>query len=1027
MLPADTCPVPAKVISKVTYCICCPVQVLVSKDLMLSVMASWLKVDASELGTEQVAHYTSFFDDQQRRTWPWPFMRRRSEGVPIAPTDVPEGLAFFGVNDAGNGHVRQSMDIKDMPSPRMGVLENGTHPTPEAHTDVSSPRDNDAEPMPSFCNADFVVGKPIDLQRQPSQQQQQQQQHATGPEQSWQSAANDKHVSSYHAPYPGQQASAALPVLGLSGSYEGVMQPGETAAPNSGGLLSASEPCSGAGPTHVDSNGTTAEFWSSGRAAPAPNPTNNSALNSRPASNTAVHEANPPVATAQTGQAFTDHTTGETVFGASTAAAALAAAYAGVGSGGFGVDAPVFDVAVGGPSGHNMSVFPVMESSVLEPLPAAMGTSPDETGFGSNIQIDSASDLTQGVNSVSRQQGVLGGIDGAAGVPGGVYPLQMQTIHEQQSVDSTASEDVQQALLQPPPPQQPQPPPQQQIQQLPQPLREPILHSRHGGFMAVGHPDFMWDAGWHDLYAVPWEDPAMQPFMLGYPPAGTGRNRRASQLTAVTEQQESVTSRATADDTHAAESGRRMSYMSDNGLPIAGPGSVCSDLGPLPTGSRRPSYMSEGVKSDGNRRYSYMSQADSVAYSSRRPSYMSDSQTPGPGNRRLSYMTDAPASRRPSYMYDMAPEGRRMSYMSDMLPPGARRPSYMTDSRRPSYMSDMPFPGGGRRPSYMSEALPGGGRRPSMLMSTEPYPAAFRRPSYMYVPPPDGRRPSTMSDAQYDQLLNSCCGTNSRRTSALSEPHYGLPPHPNRRTSALSDSGAVPWAAGATSAHQIGPYLDPYGAAAFQYGGGQHGELPVYMTQGRRRAHGANGPRRNTTPDGMKSKHNRHSDISTAAPLSQGGSNLTSGQNSRRVSNSSTGTVTGAGSGGLHGNSRLRLVSKRRRQMSYCFDLETSNPGTPADLQVPVPPSSLNGSAGGSLPDTLASASRQRNMPTVNPVPDASTMQSLRVAAPDKRVVEDQVSAGFSGPDTEHTCAAVIMHRWLWARELLVHDLGEFR
>ena len=237
-----------------------------------------------------------------------------------------------------------------------------------------------------------------------------------------------------------------------------------------------------------------------------------------------------------------------------------------------------------------------------------------------------------------------------------------------------------------------------------------------------------------------------------------------------------------------------------------------------------------------------------------------------------------------------------------------------------------------------------------------------------------------------------------------------------------------------------------------------------------------------------------------------------------------------AASGGLHSSSRLRLVNKRRRQMSYCFDMETSGPGTPADGQGPlrglnlgatallpvasqgssshraslssagasscaaipsvvaeeegseargasweplasqlpavrsVPQiassvdSSRLGQPGGlgataSLPGALeamgtpadsaagvgASAVArapqrlvQRSMPVVQPRPEPQTLQSLRVQNPavsskSPSVHGTEASIGFEGPSMHQTCSAVMSGTWLWARQLLVHDLGTFK
>jgi hypothetical protein len=232
--------------------------------------------------------------------------------------------------------------------------------------------------------------------------------------------------------------------------------------------------------------------------------------------------------------------------------------------------------------------------------------------------------------------------------------------------------------------------------------------------------------------------------------------------------------------------------------------------------------------------------------------------------------------------------------------------------------------------------------------------------------------------------------------------------------------------------------------------------------------------------------------------------------------------------GSLHSSSRLRLVSKRRRQMSYCYDFESSHPGIPAevaDAAVPTygaslsaapsggrrsntgsdtpsaslfgPPAGGGGFAGGApaapssgaaeagwaagggtapaggaaaaaaaaaaapgdggasasagapsaagrssrrnsgvttgsgatTAEELLHAARLRALPAVTPVPDASTLASLRplqrrTRTPSART-EDSASA-FGGAAIETTLGAIMQRRWLWVRELLVHDLGQF-
>ena len=72
-------------------------------------------------------------------------------------------------------------------------------------------------------------------------------------------------------------------------------------------------------------------------------------------------------------------------------------------------------------------------------------------------------------------------------------------------------------------------------------------------------------------------------------------------------------------------------------------------------------------------------------------------------------------------------------------------------------------------------------------------------------------------------------------------------------------------------------------------------------------------------------------------------------------------------------------------------------------------------------------------MPLVAPLPDQQTLASLRMTgAASSRgagsVHGTEVSAaGFEGTNIGYTCSALMSGSWLWARQLLVHDLGSFK
>eukprot|EP00775_Hariotina_reticulata_P002698 gene2698-2998_t len=246
--------------------------------------------------------------------------------------------------------------------------------------------------------------------------------------------------------------------------------------------------------------------------------------------------------------------------------------------------------------------------------------------------------------------------------------------------------------------------------------------------------------------------------------------------------------------------------------------------------------------------------------------------------------------------------------------------------------------------------------------------------------------------------------------------------------------------------------------------------------------------------------------------------------------------------GMLHSSNRLRLVSKRRRQMSYCYFQESCQPGVPADAADPrrllpagystlphapglapgsqgltSPPSLYAGSevgvglgvmhtiaqsvgsrgtvssghstrADGAADGGVASAGDDRpdasgleglgaaagpggsipagsaqgsftcgwegagqavaaatpaaavvddfcGLPAIEALPDAEVLESLRLAAPQRGRRPSSTStvtgldsvAGFEGPQIGHMCDDIMRGRWLWIRELLVHDLGQFK
>jgi hypothetical protein len=73
----------------------------------------------------------------------------------------------------------------------------------------------------------------------------------------------------------------------------------------------------------------------------------------------------------------------------------------------------------------------------------------------------------------------------------------------------------------------------------------------------------------------------------------------------------------------------------------------------------------------------------------------------------------------------------------------------------------------------------------------------------------------------------------------------------------------------------------------------------------------------------------------------------------------------------------------------------------------------------------------------IKPLPDFDVMESLRLGAPRGHRASNLSSltgtggnesvAGFESADVGMMCADIMRGRWLWLRELLVHDVGQFR
>ena len=71
-------------------------------------------------------------------------------------------------------------------------------------------------------------------------------------------------------------------------------------------------------------------------------------------------------------------------------------------------------------------------------------------------------------------------------------------------------------------------------------------------------------------------------------------------------------------------------------------------------------------------------------------------------------------------------------------------------------------------------------------------------------------------------------------------------------------------------------------------------------------------------------------------------------------------------------------------------------------------------------------------MPSVAPLPDQEMLQSLRMTGASSRGPQsahetEKSTTGFEGPSIGQTCSELMAGSWLWARQLLVHDLGTFK
>jgi hypothetical protein len=76
-------------------------------------------------------------------------------------------------------------------------------------------------------------------------------------------------------------------------------------------------------------------------------------------------------------------------------------------------------------------------------------------------------------------------------------------------------------------------------------------------------------------------------------------------------------------------------------------------------------------------------------------------------------------------------------------------------------------------------------------------------------------------------------------------------------------------------------------------------------------------------------------------------------------------------------------------------------------------------------------------LPEIEPLPDIDVVESLRLGAARGHRSSNMSSvtgtggaesvAGFEGPSVGLMCADIMRGRWLWLRELLVHDVGQFR
>lgn len=305
--------------------------------------------------------------------------------------------------------------------------------------------------------------------------------------------------------------------------------------------------------------------------------------------------------------------------------------------------------------------------------------------------------------------------------------------------------------------------------------------------------------------------------------------------------------------------------------------------------------------------------------------------------RRASSLSDPSAHAAALGMALGAPpagSGRRNSSRSEVYSERARGGG-STDARRPSAYSDLLPASGGRR---MSGASADGWRYAGGKDG--------RRPSFFT----DGRRYSNMTDT-----LAQVYGWEGLAAAGGLEGVVGggvvLPP----------GWGAVRGPVGST------PGPPPEGSDMSGMGRPARGPSARQLVPppGARRVSG--GPSgRMTAPTGGSSSECSEVTVGPVGRRTRSGRGLGSGSaasSSTGVALEQLGQQVGAGlalSGGLHASSRLRLVSKRCRQMSYCYDMEMAAPGTPPDLERLMRMGAGQGQAGaapGALPTGSAAGS----------------------------------------------------------------------